>query len=190
MKLCSPHLHDFGSHSLRPLVLLEDPGEDCGPPVHLGQRLNPHDTEPSLQLPEPVETQEEERETLYTARPCADTAGCLLCYRWSSSSMQARLSRPLSHVSKAAWKSLRTVICSAAVSNMPSSRVAEGAGGGLQLGPRRRAAAMLVGQQLVSHRHTKNKLLKTSLTPPVSRPNTCLTPTRVFVCSLMSVDRP
>lgn len=87
--------------------------------------------------------------------------------------MQARLSRPLSHVSKAAWKSLRTIICSAAVSNMLNSRVAEGASGGLQVGPRQRAAAML----LISRRH-KNTLLKTSLTPSVLHPETCFTPTR------------
>lgn len=91
--------------------------------------------------------------------------------------MQARLSRPLSHVSKAAWKSLWTVICSAAVSNMLNSRVAQGASGGLQVGPRQRAAAMLAEQLLISHRH-KNKLLKTSLTPSVLHPETCLTPTR------------
>lgn len=58
MKLCSPHLHYFGSHSLGLLVLLQDPVEDSGPLVHLGQRLNPYDAESSLQLSEPVETQE------------------------------------------------------------------------------------------------------------------------------------
>lgn len=56
MKLCSPHLHYLSSHPLRLLVLPADPGEDSRPLVHLGQCLNPDDTESSLQLCKPVAT--------------------------------------------------------------------------------------------------------------------------------------
>lgn len=62
----------------------------------------------------------------------------------SSCSMLARLSRPLSHVSKVAWKSLWTIICSAAVSNMLNICVKEDVSGGLQSEPRLRAGARLV----------------------------------------------
>lgn len=174
MKLCSPHLHYLSSHSLRLLVLPEDPGEDSGPLVHLGQCLNPDDTESSLQLCKPVATHGGKH---LTPPGCVQTCLLLVYHLWSSWSMQARLSRPLSQMSKAAWKSLWTIICSAAVSNMLNSRVAEGASGGLQVGRRQRAAAMLLGQPLISHRQ-ENRLLKTQLTASVSHPQTCLTPTR------------
>lgn len=62
----------------------------------------------------------------------------------SSCSMLARLSRPLSHVSKAAWKSLWTIICSAAVSNMLNICVKEDESGGLQTEPKLWAGARLV----------------------------------------------
>ncbi len=58
--------------------------------------------------------------------------------------MWVRLSRPLPHVSKAAWKSLWTIICSAAVSNMLSMCVKEEVSGGLQ-----GAGARLVEQLLM-----------------------------------------
>lgn len=64
--------------------------------------------------------------------------------------MLERFSRPLSHVSRAAWKSLWTIICSAAESNMLNICVEEEVSGGLQTEPKLRAGAWLVEQLLMT----------------------------------------
>lgn len=71
--------------------------------------------------------------------------------------MLDRLSRPLSHVPRAAGKSLWTIICSAAVSNMLKICVRDEESGGLPTDPELRAGARLFEQLLMTVYDKKNK---------------------------------
>lgn len=46
--LHSPQLQDFWRQMLRAMVVLQDPGQNFSPPVHLSQRLNAHHTKGAL----------------------------------------------------------------------------------------------------------------------------------------------
>lgn len=133
LQLYSPHLHYFCWYCLLVLILLKDPGEDPMPLIQLGQSLNPQDAETSFKLSTSAETHRSHNMTHPGCREHSGAFTFLDSHLLSSCSMLARLSRPLSHVSKAAWKSLWTIICSAAVSNMLSICVKEEeVSGGLQ----------------------------------------------------------
>lgn len=67
----------------------------------------------------------------------------------SSSSVLTRLSSPLLHVPNAAWKSVSTIICSAAVSNMLNIFVNDDVSGGMHTEPKLCAGPALAEQLLI-----------------------------------------
>lgn len=84
--------------------------------------------------------------------------------------MLARLSRPLLHVSKAAWKSLWTISCSAAESSMLNIADKEGESGGLQTEPQLRTWARLVPELLMRVYFAKIKRRNSNFTQRIESP--------------------